>query len=96
MIRVRKRKNRIELTGHARDASGGSEAVCAAVSALTQTLAAALTEIAHERVSWAAGAEGGSMVITWQKLSDRGRVLVDAWYLGILSIKDSYGYIEIV
>ena len=90
MINIMIRKNRIEVKGHAT----GSEIVCAAVSALTQTLVQGLVEITQDSVSWLA--DSGNMIIEWKVLSDSGRVLIDAWYLGICSIQENYGYIKII
>lgn len=90
MIEIKVRKGHIEVKGHAT----GSEIVCAAVSALTQTLVRGLIDIAQDNVSWLA--DSGNMIIEWQKLSDTGCALVDTWYLGICGIKESYGYIKII
>ena len=90
MINIMIRKNRIEVKGHAT----GSEIVCAAVSALTQTLVQGLVEITQDSVSWLT--DSGNMIIEWKILSDSGRVLIDTWYLGICSIQENYGYIKII
>ena len=90
MINIMIRKNRIEVKGHAT----GSEIVCAAVSALTQTLVQGLVEITQDSVSWLA--DSGNMIIEWKILSDSGRVLIGTWYLGICSIQENYGYIKII
>ena len=90
MIEVKVRKGHIELKGHAT----GSEIVCAAVSALTQTLVQGLVEITQDSVSWLT--DSGNMIIEWKILSDSGRVLIDTWYLGICSIQENYGYIKII
>ena len=86
MIDVLVTPHKIQVTGHANTAPYGSDIVCAAVSALTQTLIEGLKQIAcmriYERVA------PGNVCIEWQEATDTGKALIDTWYLGMISIAD--------
>lgn len=97
MINVRLTTNRLEVTGHARRPEGvppGSNIICAAVSALTLTLAEGLNGIAGETVE--VQQNDGYISIEWKTLGTVGRALVDTWFIGILRIQEAYGEIMII
>lgn len=97
MINVRLTTNRLEVTGHAKRPEGvppGSNIICAAVSALTLTLAEGLTGIAGETVE--VQQSDGYISIEWKTLSTVGRALIDTWFIGILKIQEAYGEITII
>lgn len=93
MIEIHIRKNSIKINGHANSAPKGHDIVCAAVSALTFTLIASLQDLSADMIESQAD-NPGHIVVSWQKLSDKGRLLIDAWFLGVSMIKRSYGHIE--
>ena len=80
------------MTGHANTAPYGSDIVCAAVSAITQTLIEGLRYIADMEVSDAV--RSGNICIEWQKLNDTGKALIDAWFLGMCGVANAYPVIE--
>ena len=97
MINVRLTTNRLEVTGHAKRPEGvppGSNIICAAVSALTLTLAEGLTGIAGETVE--VRQSDGYISIEWDELSDIGSALISTWFIGILKIQEAYGEIMII
>ena len=95
MIEVSVQSNKVELKGHAdRMESDGIDRACAAVSALTCNLANSLEELAGEKID--ARLESGSSEIRWDKLSEKGQLLVDAWYLGMVEINRAYNCINFV
>lgn len=94
MIKVKIRKNGIRMEGHADRSVNGQDIVCSAVSALTCSLINAITDLTDNRIRAETGS--GRTIIEWQKLSDKGRVLVDAWFLGIAAINQEYNCIEYI
>ena len=93
MVRVEIRPDHIRVTGHAiTGAPPGMNVICAAVSAITLTLIRGLEDVAEEMFS--STVESGNVCINWQRLSDRGNLLVDTWFLGICGIREAYGHIE--
>ena len=94
MIQVKVRPYGIRMDGHANRRVNGQDIVCAAVSALTCSLINALQELTGDRIRADTGS--GMTVIKWQKLSDKGRTLVDAWFLGLAAINQEYNCITFV
>ena len=86
MIKVLITQHKIHVTGHAGMAPYGADIVCAAVSALTQTLIEGLKNIACMGLS--ARVAPGNVCIEWQEATDTGKALIDAWYLGMTRIAD--------
>jgi len=94
MIRITISDRGLRLDGHANCKNEhGNDLACAAVSALTVTLAMGLTNIAGEDVNVLL--DPGQTVIDWQKLSDTGKALVDTWFLGIEAINEQYKCITV-
>ncbi len=93
MIQVSVRENSIEMHGHAGHMGlNGVDRVCSAVSALTCTLINALTDLSGDRIRADTG--NGMAVIEWEDLTDGGKLLVDAWFLGLVDIDREYNCIE--
>lgn len=98
MIHVTIQDTGLTVSGHAQRLPGappGHNIICAAVSALTQTLWRGLEEVAGVRVD---GRESpGHVRYIWgDRLNETGRALLCAYVLGLEGIRDSYGEIEIV
>lgn len=51
-----------------------------------------LEDLAGEKIS--ADLECGMAVIEWEELSDKGKLLVDSWYLGMTEINREYNCIQ--
>ena len=93
MIQVRVGLHGIQMHGHAgRAGPDGIDRACAAVSALTCALINALTDLSGDQIR--ADTESGMAVVEWQDLTDEGKLLVDAWFLGIADIDREYNCIE--
>ena len=93
MIQLRIRKSGIQMLGHAGHAGpDGIDRACAAVSALTCALINALSDLCGERIRADTGS--GMTVVEWEDLSDGGKLLVDAWFLGVSDIDREYNCIE--
>lgn len=95
MIWIKIRPDGLAINGHANAAPHGHDVVCAAVSALTFSLVAALHELSPDRIE-SCTEPAGHVSVKWQKLSDTGRAYVDAWFLGICMVANSYNCITFV
>lgn len=92
MINVKITSNKIQMFGHAcRKSPDGIDRVCAAVSALTCNLINSLEDLTHDKIQ--VDMDSGMTVIKWEKLTDSGKLLVDSWFLGIVTISKEYNCI---
>ena len=82
------------MDGHAGCGINGQDIVCSAVSALTCTLINALEHLTDNRIRADTGP--GRTIIEWQELSDTGKLLVDAWFIGITAINEQYNCIDFI
>lgn len=94
MIRIGITEHGIRMEGHAGHHKDGQDLVCAAVSALTCNLINGLQELAGVRIR--AETESGRAAVEWECLTEKGRLLVDAWFLGIAAVNQNYHCIEYV
>lgn len=96
MIKLRIRENGIILDGHAnRHDDHGNDLACAAISALTVNLVNSLKTFGGAGVLLCDVKEGGTAV-EWQGLTDKGKLLVDSWFLGIADINNEYNCITYI
>lgn len=94
MIKVRITNNGIRMDGHAGYHIDGQDIVCSAISALTCTLINAMERLTDNRIRADTG--DGKTIIEWQELCEKGRLLVDAWYIGLLAINEQYNCITFI
>ena len=95
MVKVRVRPDGLSVNGHASEGLYGHDIVCAAISALTFALVAALHELSQDGIE-SCMQPAGHVSVKWQRLSDTGRACVDAWFLGICMVANSYRCIVFV
>ena len=93
MIIVKVREHGICMCGHAgcREDTGVDRA-CAAVSALTCNLINSLRDLTGDEIL--SETRSGFSTISWENLTENGKLLVDSWYLGISDINNEYNCIE--
>ena len=94
MIEIQVRENGIRMNGHAACGINAQNIVCSVISALTCTLIKALQELTDNWIRADTGS--GRTIIEWQELSDTGKLLVDAWFLGICRINEQYNLISFI
>ena len=93
MISIQITEHGIQMSGHAQcKGSDGIDRACAAVSALTCNLINSLMELTGDRIR--ADTESGMAIVEWEKLSDKGKLLVDSWFLGMTDINREYNCIQ--
>lgn len=95
MIEVKISETRITVDGHAGYADSGKDIICAAVSILTQNLIKSIEDLTNDSISYSM--VSGHVDIKYKNLSERGRLLVDSFFIGICGIANTYGekYVQI-
>ena len=95
MITISIRQDGIEMKGHAcRKENDGIDRACTAVSALTCNLINSMNDLTDDKIESAA--HNGLTMIKWRELSDKGKLLVDSWFLGIADINQEYNCIQFI
>lgn len=88
MTEVTRYKDRITIKGHSGYAPTGQDIVCAAVSVLVQTLIQSVEELTTDKIKYSMSP--GTVDIKFWCLSDQSKVLIDAFFIGIKGIEESY------
>lgn len=94
MIRVNITPRSIRMKGHACHNVNGQDIVCSAISALTCNLINSMEELTDNRIR--AETASGKTIIEWECLDDKGKLLVDSWFLGLTVINKEYNCIEFI
>lgn len=95
MIEVGLRKDGIMISGHAGYAPTGSDIVCAGVTALTQELIRSMEGLTDDRIETDIGS--GMASIQYGDLSEKGRLLIDSFFIGICMIAEEFpDYVRII
>lgn len=84
----------IEVKGHANYNVIGQDIVCAAVSALLQTLCYSLEELTNDKVN--ISLESGNSFVSIYKPHCKSQTLIDSFFIGCREIADSYDEYVIV
>lgn len=95
MITVTITEHGLTVDGHAGYAKTGNDIVCAAVSSLTLGLIHSLKALTDDEISH--GVTSGHAEITYRNLSEKGKLLVDSFFIAISDIQLTYGddYVKI-
>ena len=88
MIAVSVRKDGIEINGHANYAEVGKDIVCAGVTALTQTLIRSIENLTSDKIEYEISP--GRADIHFRNLSEKGKLLVDSFFIGVCQIADEF------
>ena len=96
MIVVRVTTTGLTVDGHAEYAKTGNDIVCAAVSALVQGLIHSLSALTNDQIRYRVAA--GHVDIEYRNLSERGKLLVDSFFIAVSDIQVTYGerYVQVV
>lgn len=94
MIQVKISSTGIQMNGHACRSVNGQDIVCSAISALTCSLINSLEDLTDNRIR--AETASGKTTIKWKDLDNRGKLLIDSWFLGLTAINQEYNCIEFV
>lgn len=88
MVCITISETRIVVQGHARYAEAGKDIVCAAVSALVQTLVRATEDLTSDDV--ATTMQTGFVTITYHCPSEKLQILLDSFFIGAGMIAERY------
>lgn len=88
MIEVSVQKDEIRVLGHSGYAPPGQDIVCAAVSTLTQGLIASIEGLTGDRPDYTIAP--GVFILSIKDLSEKSKLLVDSFFLGISMIAREY------
>lgn len=95
MITVKRKPNGIEIDGHALYDEPGKDIVCAAVSALIQTLIASIEELTQDNLQY--DLMPGLANLRYKNLSTGAQTLVDSFFVGVRMIADEYpAYVRLI
>lgn len=90
MIVIERYEDRITINGHAGYAPIGQDIVCAAVSTLVQTFIASVMELSADAILVTQSPQGQIQSIQFEHLSERAQVLLDALFIGIQMIANTF------
>ena len=88
MIVIKKAAGSVSITGHANYAPHGQDIVCAAISALVQTLIQSVEDLCTDTISY--HLQPGSVEIIHGNLSANAQLLMDSFFIGVYMIADRY------
>ena len=96
MIVVHVGRQGITIDGHAGYAPKGNDIVCAAVSVLAQNLVNSIEALTEDDIQ--CHFRDGHMEIYFKDLSEKGRLLVDSFFIGICAVQKTYGdaYVKLI
>lgn len=79
----------VSVDGHAGYSEMGKDIVCAAVSALTQSLIHSLEALTNDNIS--STIASGCVNIKYRNLSEAGKLLVDSFFIAVSDLQRTYG-----
>lgn len=88
MISVAVSDCEVIVSGHAGYAPPGQDIVCAAISALTQTLIASIEELTENKIK--CDLRRGNAVIEYEDLTEDAQLLVESFFIGAEGIAKAY------
>lgn len=88
LIEVTVEKDRITITGHADQAPHGKDVVCAGVTTLMQTLIQSIADLTEDNIEY--NVSPGRVDIKYGNLSEKAKILVDSFFIGICLIGDEF------
>lgn len=95
MIEIKQNNDGISIKGHAHYAEPGKDIVCAGVSTLAQTFLWSIDGLTDDVVN--SLATKGNLEIKYGNLSEKGKLLVDSFFVGVSLIAHEYpDYVRIV
>lgn len=93
MIVVTMGRTGVDISGHAGYDKQGRDIVCAAVSILAHNLVLSLEALTPDKIF--VEERQGYTEIIWNVLSEKGKILVDSFFLGVCAIERDYPGVHI-
>lgn len=88
MINVHIEPGHISITGHSCYARPGYDIICASVSVLAQNLIFSIEALTEDRIDFRICE--GDIQIEYKEPTERTRLLIDSFFIGICRVIDSY------
>lgn len=88
MIVIKKAAGSVSITGHANYAPHGQDIVCAAISALVQTLIQSIEDLCTDTISY--HLQPGAVEIKYGNLTKDAQLLLDSFFIGVYMIANNY------
>ena len=79
---------KIAVQGHAGYAESGKDIVCVGVSALLQNTVKSILDLTDDQIKYEL--TPGSGMIEFKDLSDKGKLLMDSFFIGLCMIAEEY------
>ena len=96
MIAINIFEDGITVDGHAGYAKTGKDIICSAVTALTFNLINSIEALTDDIIEYQAE-DPGHVIIEFKSLSERGKLLVDSFFVGISEIIRAYPeYVQLI
>ena len=89
MIAVKVSGEEISIDGHAEYAEPGKDIICSAVTALSFNLIYSMEALTEDAIECDAE-DPGHINIKFKDLSERGKLLVDSFFIGLCSIAEEF------
>jgi len=84
MINITITTDGIHVRGHAEAGPKGQDIVCAAISTLTQNLICSFERLTEDKIKYVI--EPGWVDINYWDLSDKGRLLIESFFVGVSGV----------
>ncbi len=95
MIEIHVTQDGLTVEGHARYAEWGKDIVCAGVTALFQSLVKSILSLTNDKIEYCL--RPGASKIVYRSLSEKSRVLIDSFFIGISMISEEFPeYVKIL
>jgi uncharacterized protein YsxB (DUF464 family) len=88
LIKINCRKDGFTITGHAEYAPPGFDVVCAAISALAQTMIQSVESLTEDKIEYTIS-DGLTEVKFWN-LSEKSKTLLDSFFIGSQMIEEAF------
>lgn len=90
MIVITRKKDSINIQGHAGYAERGKDIVCAGVSTLAQTLVQSLDILTDDEIEFYIDEQSATIDIKFWTLSERAQVLVESFFIGVKGVQAAF------
>lgn len=88
MIVVNVSAEKISVRGHSGYSKSGKDIVCAGVSTLLQNTIKSIECLTHDKIHY--DLAPGSSTLEFENLSERGKLLIDSFFIGVCMIAAAY------
>lgn len=88
MTKIQVGEDGITVSGHTGYSDVGQDIVCSAISTLTQNLIMSIEDLTEDTITYSISP--GRVDINYKDLSDKSKLLVDSFFVGVCSLSRTY------